>query len=67
MTRSMALFANKLDIRDQPVALECLHNWVWERVVKEYRNPDISYIDVSYYRELDFIQKHVVPMSYEYN
>ena len=58
VTRSMALFANKLDIKNQPVALECLHDWVWDRVVNEYRNPNASNIDVSYYRELEFVQKH---------
>ena len=67
VTQSMALFANKLDIKDQPVALECLHDWIWGRVLKEYLNPDTSYIDISYYRDLDFVQKHVVSMPYEYN
>ena len=61
VTRSRALFANKLDIKDQPVALECLHDWIRDRVMKEYRNPNASYIDVSYYRSLDFVKKHVMP------
>ena len=63
-TRSMALFANKLDIKLQPIALECLHDWIWDRVVKEYQNPDASYFDVSYYRNLDFVQKHVTANEY---
>ena len=52
VTRSAELFANKLDIKDQPVALQCLHDWIWDRVLKEYRNPDTTYMDVTYYRNL---------------
>ena len=30
----------------------------------EYLNPNTSYIDVSYYRNLDFVQKHAIPKEY---
>ena len=62
----MALFANKLDMKDQPVAFECLHDWVWDRVLKEYQHPNESYIEVSYYRNLDFVQQHVMSTRKEH-
>ena len=62
LTSRRELFANKFHLDFEPLALDCLEEWLWNMTMDEYS--ERAQFDVSFYRQLDSVKHHVVNHEY---
>lgn len=57
MIRSVQLFANKFFLNEDRIVISCLEEWLYNSTRDSFLN--IRHLDVSYYRNLDFVLNQI--------
>lgn len=65
LTSRKELFANKFHLDFEPLALECMEEWLFNLTLAEYAG--VVEFDTTFYKELDIVKNKIEPRLYNFS